>query len=103
MIKFKSFHSLLFLCITQRISQVEFRRSVSGFTLLEMVIAVLIMSFLAFWSFQSIKKTTQSRKKIESNISDFSAVRNALSIISYDVNRAFHWADVTDEIKKQMN
>ncbi|MDZ4678255.1 MAG: type II secretion system protein GspJ [Oligoflexia bacterium] len=76
--------------------------SKKGFTLLEVLISVVILSIISTLTAMSIQRSTRFKGKIEKDIDEYSSVRDALVIITRDVNQAFHWYDISEEIKKKM-
>jgi hypothetical protein len=66
------------------------------------LISVVILAIISTMTAMNIKKSVIYKKKIELDLDDYAAVRDALAIITRDINHAFHWADITEEIKKQI-
>lgn len=66
-----------------------------GFTLLEVLIAMMILAFVVVFTAQSIQRALQSRNKIQGEIEKTSSARDALRIMENDINRAFHFHDYT--------
>ena len=69
-----------------------------GFTLLEVILAITIMSTLAVLSTQAITCALRARSKIQSEVDDVSALRDSARIMRTDINMAFHHRDVEKEI-----
>ncbi len=76
--------------------------SKNGFTLLEILIAVLILAIISTLTAVNISKSLKFKKKIEVQIDDYAGLRDALNIMTHDINTAFHWIDINDEIKKKL-
>lgn len=69
-----------------------------GFTLLEILIAMVILGFVSIFSAQAIQKALSSRTKIQKDIDKNSSVRDALKIMARDVESAFHYFDISIEV-----
>ena len=69
-----------------------------GFTLIEVVIAMMILSFLSLFTVQSIKRALQTKAKVQQEIDKNSTVRDALRIMERDINMAFNYHDVYIEL-----
>lgn len=70
-----------------------------GFTLLEVLIVLMIMAVIATLTAQSIQRSTSIKTKIQTNIDQQAALRNALSVIERDINLAFHYHDPNYEVE----
>ncbi len=69
-----------------------------GFTLLEVVIAITIMSTLMLLSTMAITRALKARTKIQAEVDDVSSLRDSLRMIRADVNLAFHHRDFEKEM-----
>jgi prepilin-type N-terminal cleavage/methylation domain-containing protein len=78
-------------------------RSDSGFTLIEMMIAISILAVLSILTAQSIQSAIHNRSKIQKDIERESQVRDALRVIQRDIANAFHHHDLTYEMLKQID
>ena len=65
-----------------------------GFTLMEVVIAITILSFITMFTAESISRALKSKKKIETSMEANTMVRDALRVISEDVRKAFKYEDI---------
>ncbi len=78
--------------------------SKSGFTLLEIVIAITIMASLSYLSAISISNAITAKTKLQTRIDVSSEVRTALKVIEKDIKSAFHYNnfnyDLLIQIKK---
>ncbi len=78
--------------------------SKSGFTILEVVIAITIMASLAYLSAISISNAITAKTQLQNRIDVSSEVRTALKVIEKDVKSAFHYNnfnyDLLIQIKK---
>lgn len=74
-----------------------------GFTLIEIVIAVALLAVIATLTATNIQRSIQVKAKIEKDISQYAEVRDALNIITSDVNKAFHWTDINELVKIKAN
>lgn len=66
---------------------------VSGFTLIEVVIALMILTFLSLLTVQSIQRALKAKTKIQTDIDKSSSLRDALKIIERDIHLAFNYRD----------
>src|SRR5690606_22958188 len=72
----------------------------SGFTLIEVVIAMTIMAFLTVMVAQSMRRSADFKGKVQRNIDQRSAINSAMRIIERDINLAYHYQDVNTEVLK---
>src|SRR4051812_10508994 len=79
------------------------RSNQRGFTLLEIIIAVLILVLISTMTAFNIRKSIKVKAKVEQDMDDYSGVRDALVIISKDVNMAFHYVDISEVMKNKLN
>jgi prepilin-type N-terminal cleavage/methylation domain-containing protein len=79
-----------------------FNKSQSGFSLLELVIALTILATLTIFSSSSIQQALKSRTKIQEQIDEMSMVRDALRIIEKDIQLAFHYQDLELEFNQNI-
>lgn len=79
----------------------------SGFTLLEMMIAMTILAILTILTSTSIRSAIQTQNKFESQIEQDSQVREALRVMEKDLGLAFHhrdtYATMINQINQDMN
>lgn len=69
-----------------------------GFTLLEVLIVLAILSTISILTSQSIQQAIRSKMKLHESTDSLSRVRDALKIIERDVNLAFHYRDLDKEL-----
>lgn len=74
--------------------------SARGFTLLELLIAMMILATLTALSARAIQQAIFSKQKIQTQVDEMSQVRDALKIIERDVNLAFHYRDLEEEFRE---
>ncbi|MES2769747.1 MAG: GspJ family type II secretion system protein [Bdellovibrionota bacterium] len=74
----------------------------TGFTLIEVVIAMSIMAFLTVMVSQSMRRSAEFKTKVQKNIDQRSAINSAMRIIERDINLAFHYQDVNSEVLKEI-
>lgn len=74
----------------------------SGFSLLELMIAITIMATLTLFSSSSIQQAIKSRLKIQEQIDETSRVRDAIRLIERDVQLAFHYVDLELEFNQSI-
>ncbi|GEM_PF-663017 len=72
----------------------------SGFTLIEVLIAVAIMSTLGLLAAQTIKQAITQKKVIQEMVNDTSRLRDGVKIFEKDVQLAYHHRDWEKEIKE---
>jgi prepilin-type N-terminal cleavage/methylation domain-containing protein len=69
-----------------------------GFTLIEVIVSMVILSFLSLFTVQSIQKALQTKSKVQKDIDKNSTLRDALRIMERDINMAFNYRDVNIEL-----
>lgn len=69
-----------------------------GFTLIEVLISVAILSTLSLLAAQSIRQAINQKKIIQEQVHETSRLRDALKIFERDVNLAYHHRDWEKEI-----
>lgn len=74
------------------------KKSQGGFTLLEVILAVTILSTLTILSTQVISRALKARTKIQSEVDDVSALRDSMRMIRSDISLAYHHRDFEKEI-----
>lgn len=72
-----------------------------AFSLLEVILAITILSTLTILSTQVISRALKARTKIQAEVDDVSALRDAMRMIKTDLNMAYHHADFEKEIQDQ--
>jgi len=73
-----------------------------GFTLLEVMVAIMIMATMSILTAQTIQRAIRTKTKIQIQIDRESILRNALRIIERDINLAFHYRNITTELHDEM-
>lgn len=73
-------------------------RNTAGFTLIEVILAITILSTMAILSTQAISRALKARTKIQAEVDDVSALRDSMRMIRTDLNMAFHHQDFEQEI-----
>lgn len=69
-----------------------------GFTLLEVMIAVAILSFISIFTARMIQQGIRAKTKIQNQIDRSSALTAALQLMSRDLERAFNYRDYNVEL-----
>lgn len=72
--------------------------SKSAFTLLEVILAITILSTLSLLSAQAISRAFKARTKIQAEVDDVSSLRDSMRMIRTDLNLAYHHRDFEQEI-----
>jgi len=74
-----------------------------GFTLLEVMVALAIMSVLALLTTQALKSAIDSRMFVSRELDRDSKLTDTLRIIRNDVQQAFHYQDVFCKMENELN
>ncbi len=73
-----------------------------GFTLIEIMIAILILAFMGAMTGVSIQRSIKIKAKVEKEIDDDSQLREVVSVLTKDINLAFHWSDPLEIVTTQI-
>tara|TARA_B100000609_G_scaffold199410_1_gene202767 strand:- start:33063 stop:34010 length:948 start_codon:yes stop_codon:yes gene_type:complete len=65
----------------------------SGMTLVEVMISLAILSFMAIYTGNAIRNALSSKTRIQKNIDRQSTLRDALKVMERDINLAFQFRD----------
>ena len=71
-----------------------------GFTLIEVMISMFIMTTLTILVSASIRSAVQNKKKLEIKIESETNLYNALRVLKMDIERAFNYQDVFFQIER---
>ena len=74
----------------------------SGFTLIEILLAIAIMATLTTYTAQSIQSALQTSRKYKKRIDESSELRSVLHIMERDINLAFHYRDIYTEMNDEL-
>ena len=74
-------------------------KKASGFTLIEVMISMVIMSMLTVLVSTSIRTAVQNKKKLEARMASETMLYDSLRVLKLDIERAFHYQDVFFEIE----
>ena len=66
----------------------------AGFTLLELLIALSLMSVISITATQMLKSTTKKTKKLTSGMNDLNRLRSALGVMRNDFLKSFNYRDL---------
>ena len=69
-----------------------------GFTLLEVLISITILSFLSLLTARSIKEATRSKTRVQNQIDRSSLVYDAVNIMARDIQLAFNYRDINIQL-----
>ncbi|NJL25449.1 MAG: type II secretion system protein [Calothrix sp. SM1_5_4] len=73
----------------------------SGFTLIEVVIAMMILTFLSLFTMQAVQNAIKTKAKVQKEIDKTSTLRDALRIMERDINMAFNYRDINIKLYNQ--
>jgi hypothetical protein len=65
--------------------------SQSGFTLIEVLLVSLLLFFLAFTTFQSVRSTIRSKEIIDASVGKIQEARAALAVMERDIRAAYYY------------
>ena len=74
------------------------KNSQLGFTLLEVIISITILSTMMLLTTIAITRGLKARTKIQAEVDDVSGLRDSMRIIKADINMGFHHRDFESEI-----
>lgn len=70
------------------------QKNARGFTLLEVVIAMMILAFLSLFTVEAIQRALKTKAKVQKEIDKNATLRDALRIMERDINMAFNYRDI---------
>lgn len=70
----------------------------SGFTLIEVVLAVSILASLSILVATSTSRALKAKKKIQTEVTDVSSLRDTMKVIRADIHQAYNHVDFEKEI-----
>lgn len=73
-------------------------QSSRGFTLIEVLIALAILSTISILVARTVSQGMKAKAKIQEQIDSVSRLRDAIRLIEKDINRAYHYRDIEREI-----
>ncbi|MCJ8276653.1 MAG: prepilin-type N-terminal cleavage/methylation domain-containing protein [Bdellovibrionales bacterium] len=76
------------------------KKSRLGFTMIEVMVAMFIMSTLAVMVSRTIRASVNNKQKIETKIRYQTQLYDALRVLKMDIERAFHYQDVFFQIEE---
>ena len=76
-------------------------RKSHGFTLIEVIIAMVLLSFISLFTVEAIQRALKTKTKVQGEIDKNSTVRDALRIMERDINMAFNYHDVYIDLYNQ--
>lgn len=76
--------------------------SSKGMTLIEVLIAVVILTFLSVFTFQTVQSSLRFKSKTQKDIDQKSTMTSALRIIERDISLAFHYRDLNYELLQEI-
>jgi type II secretory pathway pseudopilin PulG len=78
-------------------------KSTQAFTLIEVVLAVSILSTLSILVATSTSRALKAKKKIQIEVSDVSSLRDTMKVIRADIHQAYNHVDFEKEINDLSN
>ena len=72
--------------------------TLTGFTLIEVMLAMTIMATLSILTAQSISRSIRDKTRIQSNIDNVSSLETAFKIIERDIQMTFNFRDIQYEV-----
>lgn len=79
------------------------KKNHNGFSLIEVILAITILSTLMVLTTQSLSRALKAKVKIQAEIDDVSSLRDTMRLIRSDLNLAFHYRDIEKEILDLVN
>ena len=73
-------------------------KSSRGFTLIELVIALMLLTFLSIFTAQSIQRAIKDKTRLQGDLDRSARLRGTLSVIERDLNLAFNHRDMGVEL-----
>lgn len=70
----------------------------SGFTMIELMITITILGTLTMLTAQAIQQAVKAKTKLQGQLDDVSRLRDAARLIERDINLAYHYRDIEDEL-----
>ena len=74
-----------------------------GFTMIEVILAITILSTLTVLTTQALSRALKAKVKIQNEVDDVSALRDTMRMIRTDLNLAFHHRDFEKELLDLVN
>jgi prepilin-type N-terminal cleavage/methylation domain-containing protein len=74
----------------------------AGFTLIEVLLAIVILAVLSALTAGSIQRSLKVKAKIQYDIDRESVLRNAFRLMTKDIKTAFHFRNINQELKEEM-
>ena len=74
------------------------KKSVGGFTLIEVLISVAILATMGTLAAQSIQQAIKSKQKIQEQVDITSRMRDGMRLLERDIQLAYHHRDWEKEL-----
>lgn len=78
-------------------------KTAKGFTLIEVVLAISILATLTVLIATVSSRALKSKRKIQIEVEDVSALRDTMRLIKNDINQAYNHYDYEEELLKEVN
>lgn len=75
-------------------------RNNRGFTMIELMITITILSTLTVLTAQAITQAIKAKVKLQDQIDDVSRLRDAVRLLERDINLAYHYRDIEKELEQ---
>lgn len=72
----------------------------AGFTLIEVILAISILSTLTILSTQALSRALKAKTKIQAEVTDVSGLRDSMRMMRTDLYLAYHYRDIQKEIQE---
>ena len=79
------------------------KKNQTGFTLIEVILAITILSTLTVLTTQALSRALKAKVKIQNEVDDVSSLRDTMRMIRTDLNLAFHHRDFEKELQDLVN
>lgn len=77
-------------------------RKETGFTLIEVLIAMTILAVLSVFTADSVQRSLRMKAKIQKDVINESKIRNAIRVIERDINLAFQYRNIDYELRQAL-
>jgi prepilin-type N-terminal cleavage/methylation domain-containing protein len=79
-------------------NQLHTQRS-HGFTLVEVMISIMVLLVISVLTASMISQSIKDKARMQRNIDEVSSIRSAMKVMERDIQMAFHYQDIGQELK----